>query len=101
MIWIAAELIPAVPVEDVLALIQDYDNHTNVYKPEVVASKLLKRQGNVFQIYLRLRKQKTLPLFWIRTTTPSIAVSTGHGGCSVLTQPGWLKLRMWEARKKK
>jgi hypothetical protein len=58
--WIGAELIPAVPVEDVLALIQDYDNHTNVYKPEVVASKLIKRQGNDFQLYLRLRKQKII-----------------------------------------
>ena len=58
--WIGAEFIPEVTVEDVLALIQDYDNHTNVYKPEVVASKLLKRQGNIFQLYLRLRKQKII-----------------------------------------
>ena len=58
--WIGAEFIPGVTVEDVLALIQDYDNHTNVYKPEVVASKLIKRQGNSFQLYLRLRKQKII-----------------------------------------
>lgn len=58
--WIGAEFIPAMAVGDVLSLIQDYDNHTNVYKPEVVASKLMKRQGNNFQIYLRLRKQKII-----------------------------------------
>jgi hypothetical protein len=58
--WIGAALIPGTTVEDTLALVQDYDNHKNIYKPEVIASKLISRQGNDFQIYLRLLKQKIM-----------------------------------------
>ncbi len=58
--WIAAALIPESTVEDVLAAIQDYDNHQNVYKPEVINSKLISREGNSFQIYLRLLKKKII-----------------------------------------
>ncbi len=56
--WIGAAYIPATTVEDILALVQDYDNHKNIYQPEVIASRLLSHQGNDFQIYLRLLKKK-------------------------------------------
>ncbi len=56
--WIGAVYIPATAVENVLALVQDYDNHKNIYQPEVIASKLLMHHGNDFQIYLRLLKKK-------------------------------------------
>jgi hypothetical protein len=58
--WIAAAFIAGVTVEDALALVQDYDNHKNIYKPEVIASKLLSHSGNDFQIYLRLLKKKVM-----------------------------------------
>jgi hypothetical protein len=56
--WIAAASIPDTTVTDVLALIQDYDNHKLIYQPEVIDSKLISRQGNDFHIYLRLLKKK-------------------------------------------
>ena len=56
--WIGAAFIPGTTVEDVLALVQDYDNHKNIYKPEVIASRLVSRRGNDFHIYLRLLKKK-------------------------------------------
>jgi hypothetical protein len=58
--WIGALLIPGETVEDLLALVQDYDNHKNIYKPEVIDSKLISHRGNDFQIYLRLLKKKIL-----------------------------------------
>jgi hypothetical protein len=58
--WIAAAFVPGSTVEDILALIQNYDNHKNIYKPDVIASKLIARQGNYFRIYLRLLKKKIL-----------------------------------------
>ncbi len=58
--WIAAEFIPATNIKKTLALIQDYDKHESIYKPEVIASKLINRQGNDFQIYLRLFKKKIM-----------------------------------------
>jgi hypothetical protein len=58
--WIGAAWTPGTTVEATLALIQDYDNHTDIYKPEVIRSKLVSRRGNDFQIYLRLLKKKIM-----------------------------------------
>jgi len=56
--WIGASFIAGTTVEKVLALVQDYDNHKNIYKPEVIGSRLISHRGNDFQIYLRLLKKK-------------------------------------------
>jgi hypothetical protein len=58
--WIGAVCIPGATIEKTLAVVQDYDNHKNTYQPEVIGSKLMGRQGNDFQIYLRLRKRKII-----------------------------------------
>jgi hypothetical protein len=58
--WIAVVFIPASTIQQIFAVIQDYDNHKNVYLPEVVDSKLIRRDGNDFQIYLRLLKKKII-----------------------------------------
>lgn len=58
--WIGAVFIPAVTVEATLALVQDYDHHQDIYRPEVLISKLMRRRGNDFEIYLRLLKKKIL-----------------------------------------
>ncbi|MGA8072014.1 MAG: hypothetical protein WB995_00980 [Candidatus Acidiferrales bacterium] len=58
--WIAAAFIPATSIKKALALIQDYDNHEAIYKPEVIASRLISREGNDFRIYLRLLKKKIM-----------------------------------------
>ena len=58
--WIAAALIPDSNIQAVLAVIQDYDNHKNTYNPEVIDSKLISRDGNDFQVYLRLLKKKII-----------------------------------------
>jgi hypothetical protein len=58
--WIGCAWTPGTTIEATLALIQDYDNHAKIYKPEVIGSKLVSRQGNNFQIFLRLLKKKIL-----------------------------------------
>ena len=58
--WIGTAFVPGTTVGDALALVQDYDNHKNIYKPEGIASKLISRRENDFQIYLRLLKKKIL-----------------------------------------
>ena len=58
--WIGAVLVPNATVEKTLAMVQDYDNHKNIYKPEVMDSKLISHEGNDFQIYLRLLKKKII-----------------------------------------
>jgi len=58
--WIGSVFMSATTVEEVLQLVQDYNNHKNIYQPEVIASKLIHQRGNDFQIYLRLLKKKIL-----------------------------------------
>ena len=58
--WIGAVFVPNATVEQTLALVQNYDNHKNIYQPEVIDSKLISRQGNDFQIFLRLLKKKII-----------------------------------------
>ena len=58
--WIAAAFIPDSTIPEMLAVIQDYDNHKNIYKPAVIDSKLLRREGNDFAVYLRLLKKKII-----------------------------------------
>jgi hypothetical protein len=41
-------------------MVQDYNHHKDLYKPEVLDSRLLSRQGDDFRIYLRLLKKKVI-----------------------------------------
>ena len=56
--WIGASFIPDTTVAQVLTLVQDYDNHKEIYKPEVIASRLISHRANDFQVYFRLLKKK-------------------------------------------
>ncbi len=58
--WIGAAFIPDSTIPAIFAVIQNYDNHKNIYRPEVIDSKLLRREGDDFQIYLRLLKKKVI-----------------------------------------
>jgi hypothetical protein len=58
--WIGAAFIPAATVPHILARIQDYDNHKNIYRPEVIDSKLISRRGDDFKIFLRVLKKKII-----------------------------------------
>ena len=58
--WMGAVFIPGATVAQVLALAQDYDRHQDYYKPEVVRSRLVSRNGNDFKIFYRVRKKKVI-----------------------------------------
>lgn len=58
--WIGAVFVPGATLDRVLATVQDYDRDKVTHRPEVIDSKLLRRDGNDFHIYLRLMKKKVL-----------------------------------------
>ncbi len=58
--WIGAVFIPGATLRQTIDLVQDYDHHEDIYKPEVVRSKLVERNGNDFKIFYRLRKKKVI-----------------------------------------
>jgi len=58
--WAGAVFIPGVTLQQVISFVQNYDNHRNVYQPEVTGSKLLQRNGQDFKVFLRLLKKKVI-----------------------------------------
>jgi hypothetical protein len=57
---IGAAFAPGAVIRDAVALLQDYDSYPNIYKPEVMQSKVIGRQGDDFQVFLRLLKKKII-----------------------------------------
>jgi hypothetical protein len=58
--WIGAVFVPGATLDKALALLRDYDNHHNIYQPEVMASKTLEHDGDHYRVYLRLLKKKLI-----------------------------------------
>jgi hypothetical protein len=58
--WLGAVFVPGASLPQTMALVQDYNHHQDIYKPEVVGSRLIGHTGNDFQIYYRLRKKKVI-----------------------------------------
>ena len=58
--WVGAAFVPDVTVGQVLALVQNYDNHCKIYNPDVMASKLVSHDADDFKIFLRLLKKKII-----------------------------------------
>jgi len=58
--WVGVTFIPGVTLEQTLAFLQNYDEHENYYKPEVLEARLLARDGNRFRVYFRFFKKKVI-----------------------------------------
>jgi hypothetical protein len=56
--WVGVAFIPRTNMRDVRLVALDYDNRAVVYKPEVIASKLLWHQENDYKVFLRLFQKK-------------------------------------------
>jgi len=58
--WVGCAFIPGATLDRTLAMVQDYNHHKDVYRPEVIDSRLLHRDGSDFKIYLKLLKKKMI-----------------------------------------
>ena len=58
--WVGSVFIPGATLERTLAMVQDYDRHKDVYKPDVIDSRVISHTGDEFHIYLRLLKKKVI-----------------------------------------
>jgi hypothetical protein len=58
--WVGTVFIPGASLRQALALVQDYDHHSEYYKPEVEKSKAIERAGDDFKVYLRLMQKKII-----------------------------------------
>jgi hypothetical protein len=51
--WIGVAFVPGASVDRVLAVVQDYDHHSQLFAPTVVRSELRSRDGDTFRFHLR------------------------------------------------
>jgi hypothetical protein len=58
--WLGAVFIPHATLAATLAWLQDYDHNSLAYRPEVLDSRILSRNGNEFRVYMRLSKKKII-----------------------------------------
>ena len=56
--WVGLIFIPGVTLANTLPVLQDYDHRAELYKPDVIASRMLGHQGSDFKIFLRLYQKK-------------------------------------------
>ena len=55
--WIGAIFIPATTLSRVAAFLQDYDAHKNYFRPEVIESRLVSRDGDDWKLRYRVVKR--------------------------------------------
>ena len=55
--WIGVIFVPGASLRQALSVLQDYDNHSRTYKPDVRRSKLLEHNDHTFKIYLQFYKE--------------------------------------------
>lgn len=58
--WAGTAFVPNASVRQAVALLQDYDRHAMVYRPNVARSRTLSRNGDMFRVYLRFFMKKVI-----------------------------------------
>src|SRR5579863_9049488 len=58
--WVGLAFIPGAKVDDVLAILEDYNHHSTYYAPDVEQSKIESRVGDHFKVFLRFRRHKVI-----------------------------------------
>lgn len=58
--WVGLGFLPAVRLDAAVSLLQDYNRHAQVYRPNVVASRVLSRDGPSFRVFLRFFMKKVI-----------------------------------------
>jgi hypothetical protein len=54
--WVATIFIPGATLRSTLQILQDYAQDQVIYRPDVVQSKLISRNGDDFKVFLRLKR---------------------------------------------
>jgi hypothetical protein len=56
--WIGAAFIPGTTIAKTLLLVEDYNHHAELYKPELLRSRLVSREDDTFHIDQRILKKQ-------------------------------------------
>jgi hypothetical protein len=58
--WEGAVFIPSAKLQDVLAILQDYNHQTTYFAPDVEQAKIEEHNGDNFRVFLRFRRVKII-----------------------------------------
>ena len=58
--WLGTVFIPGVTLQQTIDLAQHYELHADIYKPDVMKTKILARDGNNFTVFFRFYKHKAV-----------------------------------------
>jgi hypothetical protein len=58
--WAGVVFVPRAKLEDVLGVLEDYDNHSVYFSPDVERSRIESRDGDHFRVFLRFRRHKVI-----------------------------------------
>jgi hypothetical protein len=58
--WVGAAFLQDATIDGILPRLRNYDNRSRYMMPEIIASQLTDREGDVFQVYLRLVEKSIL-----------------------------------------
>lgn len=58
--WLGTMFMPRATLQDVKALLQDYENYKNFYRPKVIESKELAHHDDEYDVFLRLYEKHVL-----------------------------------------
>jgi hypothetical protein len=86
--WVGTVFAPGASIEQVLAILQDYDNHAEIYRPAVAQSRLLSRNGDRFRMFLRFSMTKVI----------TVVVNTEHDAQFYRDGPDRARSRIYSTR---
>lgn len=78
--WVGTIFVPGVHLDSAVGLMQDYDRHSQYFRPNVVRSKTLERVGDRFRLFLRFYFRKGIA---VTVNTESDALFTKWDGSRV------------------
>ena len=58
--WLGTAFVPGARLDQVLSVLEDYDHHSEYYRPDVERSRIESHDGNHFQVFLRFRRTKII-----------------------------------------
>lgn len=58
--WLGSVFVLGATVDQAVSLLQDYNQHATIYRPNVARSKVIARDGDVFRVYLRFFMKKVI-----------------------------------------
>jgi len=65
--WLGAVFLPKAKLADVKSVMQNYQDYQRVYRPDVIGSRLIRHDGDNFEVFLRLYKKQIITVVYNTT----------------------------------